>query len=165
MTYIAIISTIFFSGYVGLLIAKKYNNRVKFYENIIKFADFLLLNIYHLNENLKTIFSKYIEMGNDKNFQHYEKLKNVRGNDNDYNTLINQIVLQMNIKKSEISDIVDFFKNLGKSNTESQIHLIEGYKSIFKNYYNQAVSDQKQKGSIAFKLSVSIGVVVCVLII
>ena len=62
-------------------------------------------------------------------------------------------------------EVFEFIKQIGKTNKESQISLIESYKLIFEKRYNSAEFDKIKKGSIASKISVAIGIVICILII
>jgi len=165
MIYFILSSIMLTSVLVGYKISKKYNNRYVFYNNLVKFADILNLNIYHLNENIDEIFNKFIEELDNISKIDFNKirnmiLKNVVTIDN-----LKSLNMTTNLSNNEIKEFYEFIKKLGNCNTESQIHIIDGYKKVFEERKNLAVIDKKQKGNIALRLSVSIGVVLCIIIL
>ena len=63
------------SGSIGYILAQKYNNRVVFYNNAVKFADFLKLNIFYMRENIGEIINKFVQDGDNKYLHKYLEVK------------------------------------------------------------------------------------------
>ena len=162
MVYVLIIAIIVTSGYVGNNIAQKYINRVNFYKNIIKFADFLLLNINGYNDNIISIINRYED---DNNCLQLKKLSFLSKSETEILECVSNMFSYKCLSQKELKEIVEFYFLLGKFNTASQLHYITSYKNLFEHEYNDAVLAQKQKGNISFKISISIGVLICIFII
>lgn len=162
MIYVLMISIIVTSGYIGKNIAQKYNNRVKLYSNLIKFANFLLLNINGFNDNISSIIEKFDDDGK---FLNLSKLLLFGKSTDEILAQSSLIMPYKNLTEKERKCVAEFYSKLGKYNTESQLHYISSYKSLFENEFKEAVAAQKQKGNISFKISISIGVLICIFII
>ena len=164
MMYVVVCLIVFSSGYIGNLIYKKYKNRVEFYETMLKFADFLILNIYHLNENIESIINNFASSLHENTARNFEIIKQQIVASSLTMDDVSKLQMCADLKPFEKKQVFEFLDSIGKSNTESQIHILESYKAIFEKSYDEAMLEKKQKGSIAMKISVSVGVVVCILI-
>lgn len=164
MKYLLIVLLVCSSGYIGKLFSDKYKKRVKIYSTLIKFAEFLKLNIYSLQENIVIIFDKFISqnqsIGND-----FDKIKQIVINNKTSVYDFRKIKLFNELKSGEIEDVKDFFNLLGKNNLDLQISLIDNYLHIFKLKLEECNIDQKQKGNISYKLSLSLGVMIAIMVL
>ena len=165
MIYAIICLIIFTSGYIGRTISSKYKSREECFCVLVKFANFLRNNIYHLSDDVGNIFDKFILDIQHRHKQDFLQLKQMvlSGGFNMVN--MNQVSLFIELKESEKQEIYSFFKSLGNSCRESQVSLIDGFKQECLRMYDEAVIANKQRGNIAFRISISIGVIICILII
>jgi len=163
--YFIVCIIVFTSGYIGKLFAEKYKNRVNFYGLLLKFADFLVLNIYHLHDDILNIIEKFIENNKSKYSKDLLLIKSMIKNDYCSTDQIGELKLCRDLNDIEIKEFCEFINLLGKSNLSSQVNIISNYKSIFESKYNEALGENKQKGTLLNKISISIGVLFCIIIL
>ena len=165
MIYAIICLVIFTSGYIGRTISLKYKSREECFCVLVKFANFLRNNIYHLSDDIENIFDKFILDTSYKYKQDFLKLKQIVLS-HSFNILdMNKVSLFIELKENEKQEIFCFFKSLGSCCKESQVSLIDGFKEDCLRRSDEAVLANKQRGNIALKVSISIGVIICILII
>ena len=164
MKYLLIITIIVGSGIVGKTISEKYKSRVKFYNNLIKFANLLNLNIYSLNEGVIGIIDKFCSENSETLKYDYLKIKKLIISGLSRNDIKN-LKMCRELNDIEIDEVYGFFNILGKNNFDLQISLIEKYLCIFNNRLEETKIDLKQKGSISYKLSICAGVMLTILLI
>ncbi len=163
MIYVLICSIVVVSGYLGNIIAGKFKRRVEVFELMAKFADFLSINVCHLSDEIDVIFQKFIFEIDEKYRDDVLKIcKICKG---EQNVTFEEIEFMRLLKEKEKNEIKNFLSGIGKFNSESQVHVAKSYKHVFENFMNVAKDEKKQKGDIAVKICVSIGVIVCILIV
>ncbi|MBQ9790162.1 MAG: hypothetical protein IJW24_01025 [Clostridia bacterium] len=156
---------IFASGYVGKMISLKYKLREECFYVFVSFAGFAIDNISYFSDDIGRIFDKFVLDVQSKYVDDFKKIKELVLSESFELCDLSEIKLMAELKNSEKQEIFHFLKSLGKSCSESQVKMIEGQRQALVKRHNQSLEDKKQKGNIAFKLSVSIGVIVCILIV
>lgn len=164
MKYLVIVFIVLLSGGVGKIISDKYKNRVKCYKNLIKFADFLKLNIYSLNENIVEIIDKFILI-NEEFKSDFEEIKEMIIKNNLSSQKLKLLSIFKELNDAEMLDVFNFFNLLGKNNFDLQISLIENYLHIFNLKLGECEVDMKQKGNISYKISLCVGVMISIIIV
>jgi len=165
MKYFLIITFIISSGAIGKIIESKYKKRVNLYKELIKFADFLTINIYSLHEDIILIINKFLENEPKLIKEDFENIKKLIIEGGVSVQTLQKIKMMNDATSQELIDICEFFSMLGKNNLDTQISLIENYKHIFSIRKDEADEELKRKGKMSFKMSVCAGVMLSVLII
>jgi len=163
--YLIVCVIVFASGYIGIQLANKYSHRVECYEILVHFCEYLSLNIYHLSDDVETIINKFTADISHKYIKDFQELIIKIKSSNLEILDLNNIDLLTNLSMFEKNEVCTFLTKLGKSDKGSQCQIIDGYKKIFEQKLELVREEKKQKGAIAFRLSVSIGVILCILII
>ena len=150
--------------YIGFLISKKYKTRANFFQAIIMLCQKFDVEINYSRERLKNIFASLDE----------KQKKKLKGIDKNYIAFIDKEsplekdFLFKNIKflKEDEKDILFmFFKNLGRSDVDSQSKEIKNFQTRFENLADQANNENKKYGSLSIKLGIIAGLVIIVLFI
>lgn len=165
MIYFCIVIIMISSGSIGYILAQKYNNRVVFYNNAVKFADFLKLNIFYMRENIGEIINKFVQDGDNKYLHKYLEVKKLLLENTISVDELNKLNMCSDLTSNETIEFVGFLNKLGKSNLESQVQIIDSYKVVFENRLSECKKAQSQKGKICFKVAVFVGAIISILII
>ncbi len=152
------------SIYIGYIFSKKYKTRANFFQALVMLCQKFDVEINYSRERLKNIFN-----GLDEKQKH-----KLCGIDSNYISFINKEsplerdYLFKNIKflKEEEKDIIFmFFKNLGRSDVDSQSKEIKNFQTRFETLSSSANNDNKKYGSLSIKLGIIAGLVIVVLFI
>ena len=147
------------SGYIGLHFKKHYKSR-----------HFLLIEFYKLAEYIR------LEI-NFKKTAITDILKNFTTENPEIRRIINDIIsarqngkttedaLKSNLLKDEKKLLIEFFDKLGSKDIESEISDIDLLIGKLKTLTAVTEKDIKHKGDLYFKLSILIGLMVCVIFI
>ena len=159
---LAILASI--SIFIGYIISKKYKTRANFFQSIVMLCQKFDVEINFSRERLKNLFLSLDE----------KQKKKLQGIDKNFISFIDQEVplekdnLFKNIKflKEDEKDILFmFFKNLGRSDVDSQSKEIKNFQSRFENLANSATSENKKYGSLSIKLAIIAALVIIILFI
>jgi len=151
--------------YVGIGIASYYKKRENLFvelgvfcnklKNDINFSYKPILEI--LNETIPTLksplkeiliqYSQMIEVGE---FTNFSNLKNIKSS---------------YLKQNEIDIIVQFLSQIGKSDAINQNAVISSFEGNFNSFKNDCNLEKKKYSSLYVKLSLLIGLLVCIILI
>lgn len=84
--------------------------------------------------------------------------------DTDSESLRNAIP-QGYLKNAEYDLLLSFFGSLGRADAENELKLIEGFRSAFNGFYEEAATEKRRYGGLYTKLGFLTGVVISILII
>ena len=150
--------------YIGYMFSRKYKTRANFFQALVMLCQKFDVEINYSRERLKNIFSSLDEKQKHK----------LHGIDNNYISYMNKETplerdfLFKNIKflKEEEKDVIFmFFKNLGRSDVDSQSKEIKNFQTRFEALSSSANTDNKKYGSLSIKLGIIAGLVIVVLFI
>lgn len=152
------------SVYVGYMFSRKYKIRANFFQALVMLCQKFDVEINYSRERLKNIF-----VGLDD-----KQKKKLQGIDNNFLSYINNEVaferdtLFKNLKflKEEEKDVIFmFFKNLGRSDVDSQSKEIKNFQTRFESLSSTANTENKKYGSLSIKLGIVAGLIIIVLLI
>lgn len=150
--------------YIGFIFAKKYKTRENFFMALVMLCQKFDVEINYSRQRLKNIFAslddkqKKALQGIDKNFLSFI----------DKESPLEKEYLFKNInflKEDEKDVIFMFFKNLGRSDVDSQSKEIKNFQSRFEAISNNAIKDNKKYGQLSIKLGIVAGLFIVVLFI
>ena len=149
--------------FLGLGLSRYYIDRKRFFSELELFVSNLSSNINFGREKIVDIIQKYENNRSvylKKLCENYEKtLKDKSGvNEN----IFDGITI---LKNEERQLLVKFFSTLGKFDIYSQTKEIASYSARINELYSEASLDCKKYASLIIKLSLIVGLLVCLLII
>ncbi len=162
MVYVACIGLVCLSAFIGKLITKSFVQRDKFYKEMILFCEYLKNNIGFRQTKLSNLFDDYMAQY-PKSSNSFNYLKEVCLN-GEARASKEQSPLYF-LKQEEKQAIINFFKSLGKGNSDVELSLINNFKTLIDTKSKDAESFRKTNESLTYKLSLAIGVVICILIV
>lgn len=147
------------SAVCGKLLTTSLIKRDKFFLEMLNFCEYIKTNITFSHTKVSNLFDGYIETYNSEFKEIFENFKNFDDNKNEDN--LNKIFF---LKKEEKSQIVNFVKQLGNSNVDMQISHIENFKNFIQNKSTLASDKRKQNAPLCYKVCISVGMIVSILI-
>ena len=160
--FLAVLSGI--SVYIGYIFSRKYKIRANFFQALVMLCQKFDVEINYSRERLKNIFLGLDEkqkkklQGIDINFLFY--LNNETNFDRD------SLFRNLRFLKEEEKDVIFmFFKNLGRSDVDSQSKEIKNFQTRFETLSVTANNENKKYGSLSVKLGIVAGLVIIVILI
>lgn len=145
-----------FISLIGFKLGEKYKQKERFYYEFKNFLIYLKSEIGFFEKDIVEIVSTY----SSKN-QHLSELLN-----SFKQSLLGEKFEGLKILSEEENfKIIEFLNGLGKSDCESQKEYIEKNLEIFTNFYVEAKDKNLKQGTMCKKLSILVGVLVCILLI
>lgn len=132
--------------------------RDKFFLEMTNFCEYLKTNITFTHTKVKELYSGYVETYNSEFKEIFESLKNIEMKNEE------EFYKNIFLKKEEKKQIVNFAKQLGYSDIDMQISLIENFKNYIQNKSNLASEKRKQNAPLCYKVCIAIGMIVSILI-
>lgn len=158
MIYALSILIVSLSALVGRLITKKYVDRDKFYNELVAFVNKLKNNINFRCLPIESIFSDYIKSSSYQ--KEFTILKNISLNHITYDNF------QISYLKTEEKKLIyEFFVSLGDGNNIVELNQIESFLQDITKISNESKEIRKKNEGLIYKLSIAIGVVICILIV
>ncbi len=151
------------SIFIGYIFSRKYRLRANFFQALVLLCQKFDVEINYSRERLKNIFSSLDQKQKD----------NLSGIDNNYISFIDKesplekefLFKNINFLKDSEKDLIFmFFKNLGRSDVDSQSKEIKNFQARFENLSSQAHTENKKYGALSIKLGI-IGALVVVIIL
>ena len=164
MKYFIIIATMTFCIYIGYMLSKRYKKRNNFFKAIVMLCQKFDVQINYSRDRVKMIFEGLDEKhknqlyGIDKNYISYLNQENQL----DKESLFKSISF---LKEEEKDILFMFFKNLGRSDVESQSKEVKNFQSRFDELSITSSNDMKKYGSIAIKLGIVAALFLAVVLI
>ena len=160
--FLAVLSGI--SVYIGYIFSRKYKIRANFFQALVMLCQKFDVEINYSRERLKNIFLGLDEkqkkklQGIDINFLSY--INNETNFDRD------SLFINLRFLKEEEKDVIFmFFKNLGRSDVDSQSKEIKNFQTRFETLSVTANNENKKYGSLSVKLGIVAGLVIIVILI
>ena len=160
--FLAVLSGI--SVYIGYIFSRKYKIRANFFQALVMLCQKFDVEINYSRERLKNIFFFFFEkqkkklQGIDINFLSY--INNETNFDRD------SLFRNLRFLKEEEKDVIFmFFKNLGRSDVDSQSKEIKNFQTRFETLSVTANNENKKYGSLSVKLGIVAGLVIIVILI
>ena len=150
--------------YIGFIFSKKYKKRENFFLALVMLCQKFDVEINYSRQRLKNIFSSLDDKqkkslhGIDKNFLSFIDKESPL----DKNFLFNGINF---LKEDEKDVIFMFFKNLGRSDVDSQSKEIRNFQNRFESFSTSAINENKKYGSLCIKLGIVAGLFIVILFI
>ena len=160
MRYFCLIIIFIVCALIGYQIKNRYRQQCVLLNQIDSFIDFLYPNINLYKNNLSDIINNYLILQNNKNAKNY---KIFHKNNNLYqinNVNIDDIICNKIVK----SNLELFFNNIGKLDLDGECERIKNFRKELNKYIINAEKDLKEKGELYFKISLSIGLILCVIL-
>ena len=164
MKYLIIILSMTLCIYIGYSISKKYKKRSNFFKATVMLCQKFDVQINYSRDRVKMIFEGLDEKhkgqlyGIDKNYIAYLNQENQLDKENLFKSI--------SFLKEEEKDILFmFFKNLGRSDVESQSKEVKNFQSRFEELASASSNDMKKYGNIAIKLGIVAGLFIAVVLI
>ena len=152
-----ILGLIFVSiSYLGFKVGDRFKKKEKFYYDFKNFLIYLKNEIGFFEKDILEIVSSY----ETKNSNLKLLLEN-------YQASLNEKPFEelKILSKEENLKIIDFFNGVGASDCESQKEYIEKNLEIFNSCFEQAKLKNEKQGSMYKKLSILLGLLVCIVLI
>ena len=147
-------------GFIGYAYKSKLNNEYQFLKYINSFYEYYVANLALFKNNIVEIIDKYIIMQNNKNAK-YNKI--FIKNNNLYN--FDKEFLQNNISNKLVSDyLFSYLKNIGTNEYEYEKEKNNEFKIYLNSKIYECDTKIKTDGNLYFKLLLSIGAVVAILL-
>ena len=160
MRFFCLIAIFFISALIGYLIKKKYVRQFDILNELNNFIDYLYPNVSIYKNNLQEIINCYLIQQNNKNAKSGKMfLKN--------NTLycfdIKKIKYEI-CDTNTINGIELFLNNIGKMDLVNECNKIKEFKTVLNEYIVNAKKELNEKGDLYFKISISIGLILSVVL-
>ena len=141
------------STYVGYFITKKFDNRVRFYQQFNNFNNVLKNEMLFSQKTIKKIL-----LENNNNEYFYKKINNF------FNKIGEN--LQCNfLDKEEVLYLDNYISSIGQGDVTSQIGYLEKVSNYLNDKCNSSLAEQKKYKSLYIKLGFLIGLMLLILFI
>lgn len=148
-----IFASICFSGHK---MGNRYKEKEKFYYEFKNFLVFLKSEIGFFKKNLITIFDEFASE-NPKFIKLLENCKN-------FITSNKKLDLEF-LSKQENFELEEFFRGLGQNDCNFQKEYIEKNLEFFNKKYDESVRLNAKYGVVIKKISILVGIMVCIILI
>lgn len=160
MKFLVLFLILIVSGLMGLLIKNKYKNQKEILEFISNFLDYLYLNISIYKNNIIDIINNYKIQQKNKNAKYvniFQNLNNIQ--------LFNENFVKNYFYNIDYFDQIKlFFNSLGTNIKEEECEKIKQLNETIKGYIIKTNEDVKTKGDLYFKLCLTLGVVIDIIL-
>lgn len=152
------------SIYIGYMFSRKYKTRENFFLALVMLCQKFDVEINYSRQRLKNIFSSLDE----------KQKKSLQGIDKNFLSFIDKetplekeyLFNGINFLKEDEKDVIFmFFKNLGRSDVDSQSKEIKNFQARFESISTNAINENKKYGQLAIKLGIVAGLFIVVLFI
>ena len=151
--------------YTGYYLWKGYHTRKKFFADLLAFCEHLLIEISFSKNTVRNIINTY-GSGYGRHFRdvlmNYQKLLDEKSDikREKIETIFSNkrsFIVPFKLKPNEMSEIAEFFYELGRHGSAQEREKIENKKITFDTFFNSAVAAMKRDASIYLKLFILIG--------
>jgi hypothetical protein len=157
--YILVLIVIIF-GLLGFEIKRKYVEQKQILLFLKTFIEYLKLNITLYKSDISEIINNYIIMQNNKNAKYVNLFLK-----NNNLTQINIKNIRNNILCKDLKFIIEsYFFNLGKENIDGENKKAELVINILNEKINKSNEEIKLKGDLSFKIILSLGIVLVIIL-
>ena len=157
MVYVVSVLIVCLSGFVGKKMAAVYVFRDKFFKEFNSLLVYFENNIRYSQTKIDEMFDCYSV--DSRAFKKIKELKNLATEG------VVERKRQLFLKLEEQKEIGEFFKSFGNGNLETELNKIKNLKSFLERRGVEAEEQRKKNEGLIYKLSLMIGVVICILIL
>ena len=151
---------IFLFGLIGFEIKKRYIDQKNTLLFLKSFIEYIKMNISLYRLNIQEIINNYIIIQNNKN----AKYVNLFPKNNNFNA-INMKNIKNNILNKDLKLLIEtYFFNLGKEDSCGEIKKAEQILMILDKMISKTNEEVKLKGDLYFKILLSIGIVMVIVL-
>ncbi len=162
MKYILLGVIVFICGYIGYGLSKYYIVRLKFFNDLLNFAEkfeteinFSKTKLLNVIDNFKSSSKEFVSV-----LTNYKTFLN-NGNLISDTLLFEKIKI---LKDDEKHNVYMFFNELGKLDVYNQTKQIQNYKQKFNDIIKSCSEDKKKYGSLYMKLGIITGLLFSLLL-
>ncbi len=162
MKYIFLGVIVFICGYIGYGLSKYYISRLKFFNDLLNFAEkfeteinFSKTKLLNVVDGFKSTSKEFVTILNS-----YKLFLN-EGQILNENLMFDKIKI---LKEEEKHCVFMFFNELGKFDVYNQTKQIENYKVKFNDIIHSCVEDKKKYGTLYVKLGIILGLLFALLL-
>ena len=160
MIYALCVVIICFSAYVGNRLSKVYVLRDNFFSELSELLNRLKNNYNYQNLYIEEIIREYASL-DIKSKKKIESLLNYFKSGDEKN-----ITRELHFLKSqEKQQLLHFFNNLGSGNTGVEVNNVDNYLAQVSALSAEASAKRKTNEKLIYKVSIAVGVVICILIV
>lgn len=164
MKYILLAVFSIVSIYLGYVFSKKYRMRESFFLALVMLCQKFDVEINYSRQRLKNIFSSLDD----------KQQKSLHGIDKNFLAFIDKetplekefLFKGFNFLKEDEKDVIFmFFKNLGRSDVDSQSKEVKNFQNRFESMSTNAINENKKYGKLSIKLGIVAALFIFVLFI
>lgn len=149
--------------YIGVLIKRRYRDRVVFYSSAIDYAQAMLSELSLKKTPIPTIAQNFLS-GRKGEFERVLNECSSRQNAGEgYDEILNSLRVPT-LKSDEKKQVCAFLCERGKNSLKDQIAFVEYYKSLFEAKHKKCEDDNKKTGNMFFKLCVLLGIAIMLIL-
>lgn len=144
MKYLLLLVVFCTCVYIGIEVKRYFADRLKFYDKMITFCEYAIKEISFYNTTKNKIIEKYSD------------------------TCLSAVLSGQNDKllsDEENKKIQEFLESIGKFDTSFELQNIQFYKEYLDSQKNKCAVEFDKKGMLSLKLSILIGILLCILLI
>lgn len=144
MKYLLLLVVFCTCVYIGVEVKRYFADRLKFYDKMITFCEYAIKEISFYNTTKNKMIEKYTD------------------------TCLSAVLCGQNDKllsDEENRKIQEFLDSIGKFDTTNELQNIQFYKEYLTSQKQKCVVEFDKKGMLSLKLSILIGVLLCILLI
>ena len=152
------------SGYLGFQSAKAYENKQKFFADLISFIKSIKNEISFLKTDLFSILNKYeyTSVLNIILIDFKQKLKNKKLSQNEINEILDK---NINLNEIQKNTICEMFFELGNIGYLEQIERLNYYIDFFNMEFEKSRSKTDKMAPFCKKIGFLVGMLVCIVLI
>lgn len=144
MKYLLLIIVFCTCVYIGIEIKKYFSDRLKLYEGMLGFCEYAIKEISFYGTTKDMVLAKYSD----------KILSNVLSGNGD-----------KILSDDENAKIKQFLESIGRYDANNEVQNIEFYKQYFSTKKQKCMDDFDKKGGLSIKLSILVGILLCILLI
>ena len=158
MHLLILIIIVFGCSYIGYGICNYYKSRYVFFKDFVIFLEICEVQIVFYHNKINTIFANFLENNQcSKEFSNF--LRKIQMQFKEHNKIkVDGVLLNVDEQKM----IVNFFNNLGKTNSQNQKEIIEFNKTQFKSKAVECENIVKKNAPLATKLGFLLGLAIAI---
>lgn len=154
---------VFFSGLIGLHVKDKFRKEVVFYNEIHMFLQYISIKIAFFQDVYADCIEAFTNSSALKNQRFFNQLlklvKSGKLTQENFNSIV-----EIELSKQEQEELFQIFSKIGSTDITGQEKLLAGYSEQIKIKKEEIEKYKKTNADIFAKLSICIGIVICILI-
>ena len=141
--------------YLGIVVASNLKTKKTFWEDLVKFCEFLSANIGFGQKKINEVIMDYEALCS-------PVCKKVLMDYVAHNNPLLQVCLENFLNREEEQILKEFFNALGELDVTNELIKIENYRARFLKKYEQYLDKNNKYAPLTIKLSIIFGIVICI---